>query len=105
MCKIGRLVCIGDGADTGAASRPEGRFLLKLFSVRATPMGVGLVKVDLGLRVPSKPEWHHCPIASSAPPENPMLVKSKDSSFIPSSEITPKNLYVNRRDFLKSAGI
>jgi len=59
MCKIGRLVCIGDGADTGAASRPEGRFLLKLFSVRATPMEVGLVKVDLGLRVPSKPEWHH----------------------------------------------
>ncbi len=34
-----------------------------------------------------------------------MLVKSKDSSFIPSSEITPKSLYLNRRDFLKSAGI
>ena len=33
-----------------------------------------------------------------------MLVKSKDSSFIPSSEITPKRVYVNRRDFLKSAG-
>jgi len=27
-----------------------------------------------------------------------MLVKSKDSSFVPSSEITPKNLYVNRRE-------
>jgi methionine sulfoxide reductase catalytic subunit len=35
-----------------------------------------------------------------------MLVRSKDSSFIPSSEITPKSLYVNRREFLRrSAGI
>jgi sulfoxide reductase catalytic subunit YedY len=33
-----------------------------------------------------------------------MLVKSKDSSFIPSSEITPKSEYVNRREFLKNAG-
>ncbi len=34
-----------------------------------------------------------------------MLVKIKDSSFMPSSEITPKDLYVNRREFLRSAGI
>jgi len=34
-----------------------------------------------------------------------MLVKSKDSSFIPSSEITPKSIYVSRREFLKSAGL
>jgi sulfoxide reductase catalytic subunit YedY len=34
-----------------------------------------------------------------------MLVKSKDSTFIPSSEVTPKSLYVNRREFLKSAGL
>jgi len=34
-----------------------------------------------------------------------MLVKSKDSSFIPASEITPKTLYLNRRDFLKGAGV
>jgi sulfoxide reductase catalytic subunit YedY len=34
-----------------------------------------------------------------------MLVKSKDSSSIPSSEITPKSLYLNRREFLRSAGV
>ena len=34
-----------------------------------------------------------------------MLVKIKDSSFMPSSEITPKGLYVNRREFLRRAGI
>ena len=33
-----------------------------------------------------------------------MLLKNKDSSFIPPSEITPKSAYLNRRDFLKSAG-
>jgi methionine sulfoxide reductase catalytic subunit len=32
-----------------------------------------------------------------------MLIKSKDSTFIPSSEITPKKLYVNRRQFLKGS--
>src|SRR5512137_15715 len=32
-----------------------------------------------------------------------MLIKSKDSSFIPSSEITPKGVYVNRRQFLKGS--
>jgi sulfoxide reductase catalytic subunit YedY len=34
-----------------------------------------------------------------------MLVRSKDSSFIPSSEITPKSLYLNRREFLGGAGV
>ena len=33
-----------------------------------------------------------------------MLMKSKDSTFIPSSEITPKSFYANRREFLKNAG-
>jgi len=33
-----------------------------------------------------------------------MLMKSKDSTFLPSSEITPKSMYVNRRNFLKGAG-
>jgi len=33
-----------------------------------------------------------------------MLMKSKDSSFIPASEITPKSVYVNRREFLRNAG-
>jgi methionine sulfoxide reductase catalytic subunit len=32
-----------------------------------------------------------------------MLIKSKDSSFIPSSEITAKGVYVNRRQFLKGS--
>jgi len=32
-----------------------------------------------------------------------MLIKSKDSMFIPSSEITPKSVYVNRRQFLKGS--
>jgi sulfoxide reductase catalytic subunit YedY len=32
-----------------------------------------------------------------------MLIKSKDSTFIPSAEITPKKLYVNRRQFLKGS--
>ena len=34
-----------------------------------------------------------------------MLLKNKDSSFIPSSEITPKGLYMGRRDFLKAASL
>jgi sulfoxide reductase catalytic subunit YedY len=34
-----------------------------------------------------------------------MLVKRKDSSFIPSSEITPKSLYLSRREFLRGAGV
>ena len=34
-----------------------------------------------------------------------MLLKSKDSSFIPSSEITPKDVYLNRRAFLKGAAL
>jgi len=33
-----------------------------------------------------------------------MLIKSKDCSFIPSSEITPKSVFINRREFLKNAG-
>ena len=33
-----------------------------------------------------------------------MLIKNKDSSFVPSSEITPKRVYVNRRTFLRNAG-
>jgi sulfoxide reductase catalytic subunit YedY len=32
-----------------------------------------------------------------------MLIKSKDSWFIPSSEVTPKRVYVNRREFLQGA--
>src|SRR5882724_11065742 len=34
-----------------------------------------------------------------------MLVKSRDSSFVPSSEITPKNLYLSRRESLRGAGV
>ena len=33
-----------------------------------------------------------------------MLLKNKDSSFIPSSEITPKHVSLNRRSFLQNAG-
>ena len=33
-----------------------------------------------------------------------MLAKVKDSTFIPSSEITPQRTYVNRREFLQGAG-
>ncbi len=34
-----------------------------------------------------------------------MLLRSNDSSSIPSSEITPQSVYLNRRDFLKTAGL
>jgi sulfoxide reductase catalytic subunit YedY len=34
-----------------------------------------------------------------------MLIRKKDCAFIASSEITPKRLYVNRREFLKGLGV
>ena len=34
-----------------------------------------------------------------------MLLKSKESSFIPSSEITPESQYLGRREFLAAAGL
>ncbi|HJU74064.1 MAG TPA: protein-methionine-sulfoxide reductase catalytic subunit MsrP [Gemmatimonadaceae bacterium] len=34
-----------------------------------------------------------------------MIIRSKSSSDIPSSEITPESVYLNRRNFLKEAGL
>jgi sulfoxide reductase catalytic subunit YedY len=34
-----------------------------------------------------------------------MIIKSKSSADIPSSEITPESVYVNRRQFIKEAGL